>query len=144
MLTGRQSGSLISTGGTRKAIAEAGIAVVDISDVTGFPEMMDGRVKTLHPRIEAGVLADLIGWRLAFLIGATLALVWGILIVKTLIWSLSLGSGTSGGVLAPVFMIGAAPGSEPSTGRLCTRSRAYSTAFWYADSDTATPCIPTA
>jgi phosphoribosylaminoimidazolecarboxamide formyltransferase/IMP cyclohydrolase len=49
--------SLISTGGTRKAIAEAGIAVVDISDVTGFPEMMDGRVKTLHPKVHGGLLA---------------------------------------------------------------------------------------
>jgi phosphoribosylaminoimidazolecarboxamide formyltransferase / IMP cyclohydrolase len=49
--------ALISTGGTRKAIADAGIAVVDISDVTGFPEMMDGRVKTLHPKVHGGLLA---------------------------------------------------------------------------------------
>ena len=48
---------LISTGGTRKALAEAGIAVRDISEVTGFPEILDGRVKTLHPRVHAGILA---------------------------------------------------------------------------------------
>jgi phosphoribosylaminoimidazolecarboxamide formyltransferase/IMP cyclohydrolase len=49
--------TLISTGGTRKAIADAGIAVMDVSDVTGFPEMMDGRVKTLHPKVHGGLLA---------------------------------------------------------------------------------------
>ncbi len=49
--------TLISTGGTRKALASAGLAVTDVSDVTGFPEMLDGRVKTLHPRIHAGLLA---------------------------------------------------------------------------------------
>jgi phosphoribosylaminoimidazolecarboxamide formyltransferase/IMP cyclohydrolase len=48
---------LISTGGTAKVLREAGIEVRDISDVTGFPEMMDGRVKTLHPRIHGGLLA---------------------------------------------------------------------------------------
>lgn len=48
---------LISTGGTAKALREAGVDVRDISDVTGFPEMMDGRVKTLHPRIHGGLLA---------------------------------------------------------------------------------------
>jgi phosphoribosylaminoimidazolecarboxamide formyltransferase/IMP cyclohydrolase len=48
---------LISTGGTAKALREAGIEVRDISDVTGFPEMLDGRVKTLHPRIHGGLLA---------------------------------------------------------------------------------------
>src|SRR6266704_6036543 len=48
---------LISTGGTRKALAEAGLAVRDVSDVTGFPEMMDGRVKTLHPKVRGGLLA---------------------------------------------------------------------------------------
>lgn len=48
---------LISTGGTRKAIAEAGLAVKDISEVTGFPEMLDGRVKTLHPKVHGGLLA---------------------------------------------------------------------------------------
>src|SRR5438552_10418782 len=48
---------LISTGGTRKALAEAGLKVVDISEVTGFPEILDGRVKTLHPRVHAGILA---------------------------------------------------------------------------------------
>jgi phosphoribosylaminoimidazolecarboxamide formyltransferase / IMP cyclohydrolase len=48
---------LISTGGTRKALAEAGLTVCDIADVTGFPEILDGRVKTLHPRVHAGILA---------------------------------------------------------------------------------------
>ncbi|MGB7922781.1 MAG: bifunctional phosphoribosylaminoimidazolecarboxamide formyltransferase/IMP cyclohydrolase [Pyrinomonadaceae bacterium] len=48
---------LISTGGTANALREAGVDVRDISDVTGFPEMMDGRVKTLHPRIHGGLLA---------------------------------------------------------------------------------------
>ena len=47
---------LVSTGGTRKAIAEAGLLVKDISDLTGFPEMMDGRVKTLHPIVHGGLL----------------------------------------------------------------------------------------
>lgn len=47
---------IISTGGTAKALREAGIAVRDVSDVTGFPEMMDGRVKTLHPKIHGGLL----------------------------------------------------------------------------------------
>ncbi len=48
---------LLSTGGTAKALREAGLDVRDVSDVTGFPEMMDGRVKTLHPRIHGGILA---------------------------------------------------------------------------------------
>jgi phosphoribosylaminoimidazolecarboxamide formyltransferase / IMP cyclohydrolase len=48
---------LVSTGGTSKAIADAGLAVTNVSDVTGFPEMMDGRVKTLHPKIHGGILA---------------------------------------------------------------------------------------
>jgi phosphoribosylaminoimidazolecarboxamide formyltransferase/IMP cyclohydrolase len=48
---------LVSTGGTRKALADAGLAVRDISDVTGFPEILDGRVKTLHPHVHAGLLA---------------------------------------------------------------------------------------
>jgi phosphoribosylaminoimidazolecarboxamide formyltransferase/IMP cyclohydrolase len=48
---------LVSTGGTSKAIAEAGLPVTNVSDVTGFPEMMDGRVKTLHPKIHGGILA---------------------------------------------------------------------------------------
>jgi phosphoribosylaminoimidazolecarboxamide formyltransferase/IMP cyclohydrolase len=47
---------LVSTGGTRKAIAEAGLVVKDISELTGFPEMMDGRVKTLHPVVHGGLL----------------------------------------------------------------------------------------
>ncbi len=48
---------LVSTGGTAKAIAAAGLAVKDVSDFTGFPEMMDGRVKTLHPKVHGGLLA---------------------------------------------------------------------------------------
>ncbi|TWF46598.1 bifunctional phosphoribosylaminoimidazolecarboxamide formyltransferase/IMP cyclohydrolase [Neorhizobium alkalisoli] len=48
---------LLSTGGTHKAIAAAGLAVTDVSDVTGFPEIMDGRVKTLHPTVHGGLLA---------------------------------------------------------------------------------------
>src|SRR5215831_14702601 len=48
---------LISTGGTARLIREAGIPVKDVSDVTGFPEMLDGRVKTMHPKIAAGLLA---------------------------------------------------------------------------------------
>ena len=48
---------LISTGGTARMIREAGIPVQDVSDVTGFPEMLDGRVKTLHPKIHGGILA---------------------------------------------------------------------------------------
>src|SRR3954465_1598700 len=48
---------LVSTGGTAKAIAAAGLQVKDVSDLTGFPEMMDGRVKTLHPKVHGGLLA---------------------------------------------------------------------------------------
>ncbi|MDA1184036.1 MAG: bifunctional phosphoribosylaminoimidazolecarboxamide formyltransferase/IMP cyclohydrolase [Acidobacteria bacterium] len=48
---------LVSTGGTARALREAGLAVIGISDVTGFPEMMDGRVKTLHPLVHGGILA---------------------------------------------------------------------------------------
>src|SRR5262245_34717022 len=47
---------LVSTGGTAKAIAAAGIAVRDVSELTGFPEIMDGRVKTLHPAVHGGLL----------------------------------------------------------------------------------------
>ena len=47
---------LISTGGTAKQLREAGIAVKDISELTGFPEMLDGRVKTLHPKVHGGIL----------------------------------------------------------------------------------------
>ncbi len=48
---------ILSTGGTARALKEAGIPVVDVSEVTGFPEIMDGRVKTLHPKIHGGLLA---------------------------------------------------------------------------------------
>jgi phosphoribosylaminoimidazolecarboxamide formyltransferase/IMP cyclohydrolase len=48
---------LISTGGTARALREVGLVVIDVSEVTGFPEMMDGRVKTLHPAIHGGLLA---------------------------------------------------------------------------------------
>src|SRR6185436_14844479 len=47
---------IISTGGTAKTLREGGVDVLDVSDVTGFPEMMDGRVKTLHPKIHGGLL----------------------------------------------------------------------------------------
>jgi phosphoribosylaminoimidazolecarboxamide formyltransferase/IMP cyclohydrolase len=49
--------TLISTGGTARALAEAGLAVTDVASITGFPEMLDGRVKTLHPAVHAGILA---------------------------------------------------------------------------------------
>ncbi len=49
---------LISTGGTAKAIRDAGLPVKDVSEVTGFPEMLDGRVKTLHPMVHGGLLGD--------------------------------------------------------------------------------------
>ncbi|MCL4848331.1 MAG: bifunctional phosphoribosylaminoimidazolecarboxamide formyltransferase/IMP cyclohydrolase [Acidobacteria bacterium] len=48
---------LVSTGGTARALADAGLPVIAVSDVTGFPEILDGRVKTLHPRIHGGILA---------------------------------------------------------------------------------------
>ncbi len=48
--------TILSTGGTAKLLADAGIPVVEVSDYTGFPEMLDGRVKTLHPKIHAGIL----------------------------------------------------------------------------------------
>src|SRR5246127_2119329 len=47
---------LISTGGTAKALREAGLQVTDLSAYTGFPEMLDGRVKTLHPKVHGGLL----------------------------------------------------------------------------------------
>ncbi|WP_297056569.1 IMP cyclohydrolase [Thermosulfurimonas sp.] len=47
---------IISTGGTARVIREAGVEVIDVSEVTGFPEMLDGRVKTLHPKIHGGLL----------------------------------------------------------------------------------------
>ncbi len=48
---------IVSTGGTAKALREAGVNVKDVSELTGFPEIMDGRVKTLHPLIHGGILA---------------------------------------------------------------------------------------
>lgn len=50
---------LLSTGGTARAIREAGLPVTEVADLTGFPEMLDGRVKTLHPKVHGGLLADL-------------------------------------------------------------------------------------
>ena len=50
---------IVSTGSTAARIQEAGIPVTAVSDVTGFPECLDGRVKTLHPRVHAGLLADM-------------------------------------------------------------------------------------
>ena len=49
---------LVSTGGTARALRDAGLPVTDVAAVTGFPEMLDGRIKTLHPRVHAGILAD--------------------------------------------------------------------------------------
>jgi len=48
---------LISTGGTAKLLAAEGLPVTEVAEVTGFPEMLDGRVKTLHPKVHAGLLA---------------------------------------------------------------------------------------
>src|ERR1700679_1208650 len=48
---------LMSTGGTSKALKDAGLKVFDISEITGFPEMLDGRVKTLHPVVHGGLLS---------------------------------------------------------------------------------------
>ena len=53
----RSGVEIISTGGTMKTLREAGIPVIYVSDVTGFPEIMDGRVKTLHPFVHGGILA---------------------------------------------------------------------------------------
>jgi len=53
-----QGVELISTGGTHKKLVAAGLKVSSVSDVTGFPEILGGRVKTLHPRVHAGILAD--------------------------------------------------------------------------------------
>ncbi|HET6688607.1 MAG TPA: bifunctional phosphoribosylaminoimidazolecarboxamide formyltransferase/IMP cyclohydrolase, partial [Rubrobacter sp.] len=50
---------IISTGGTAKALSEAGVRVIPVSEVTGAPEILGGRVKTLHPKIHGGILADL-------------------------------------------------------------------------------------
>src|ERR1700722_1389989 len=49
--------TLVSTGGTARALTEAGLPVTSVSEVTGFPEMMEGRVKTLHPAVHGGILA---------------------------------------------------------------------------------------
>ncbi len=54
---GARGVELVSTGGTAKALRDAGLSVKDISELTGFPEMMDGRVKTLHPKVHGGLLA---------------------------------------------------------------------------------------
>src|SRR5436190_1112590 len=48
---------LISTGGTAKLLQDAGLEVTEVADYTGFPEMLDGRVKTLHPKVHGGILA---------------------------------------------------------------------------------------
>src|SRR6516225_9483465 len=55
-LLAAQGVELISTGGTAKTLREAGLTVKDISEHTGFPEMLDGRVKTLHPKVHGGLL----------------------------------------------------------------------------------------
>ncbi len=48
---------IVSTGGTAKLLRESGVPVVDVAQLTGFPEMLDGRVKTLHPKVHGGILA---------------------------------------------------------------------------------------
>ncbi|MGA2475042.1 MAG: IMP cyclohydrolase, partial [Terriglobia bacterium] len=48
---------ILSTGGTARLLRESGLEVRDVSEVTGFPEMLDGRVKTLHPKVHGGILA---------------------------------------------------------------------------------------
>src|SRR5262249_23033211 len=48
---------IVSTGGTARLLRESGVPVVDVAEVTGFPEMLDGRVKTLHPKVHGGILA---------------------------------------------------------------------------------------
>jgi len=54
---GERGWEIVSTGGTASTLKAAGVAVTDLAEVTGFPEMLEGRVKTLHPRIHAGILA---------------------------------------------------------------------------------------
>ncbi|MYC75151.1 bifunctional phosphoribosylaminoimidazolecarboxamide formyltransferase/IMP cyclohydrolase [Candidatus Poribacteria bacterium] len=54
----QQGAEILSTGGTARHLRDAGIDILDVSDYTGFPEMLDGRVKTLHPKIHGGLLAD--------------------------------------------------------------------------------------
>src|SRR5580693_5379344 len=49
---------IVSTGGTAAALTQAGLPVTNVSDITGFPEMLEGRVKTLHPAVHGGILAD--------------------------------------------------------------------------------------
>ncbi|MDH4052062.1 MAG: bifunctional phosphoribosylaminoimidazolecarboxamide formyltransferase/IMP cyclohydrolase, partial [Rubrivivax sp.] len=52
-----QGVALLSTGGTARMLVQAGLPVTEVADITGFPEMLDGRVKTLHPAIHGGLLA---------------------------------------------------------------------------------------
>jgi phosphoribosylaminoimidazolecarboxamide formyltransferase/IMP cyclohydrolase len=52
---------ILSTGGTRATLVKAGVPAREVSDHTGFPEMMDGRVKTLHPKVHGGLLATSLG-----------------------------------------------------------------------------------
>src|SRR3979490_191788 len=54
---GRLGFTILSTGGTARALAEGGVAVPEVAQVTRFPEILDGRVKTLHPAVHAGILA---------------------------------------------------------------------------------------
>ena len=56
-LVNKHQVEIISTGGTLKSLLDAGVKAIDISEFTGFPEMMDGRVKTLHPKVHGGILA---------------------------------------------------------------------------------------
>ena len=66
---------LVSTGGTAAALREAGLLVRDVAELTGFPEMMDGRVKTLHPVVHGGLLGVAVAW--AGIVGVNVAAAWG-------------------------------------------------------------------
>ena len=73
---------IVSTGSTAATIAGADVPVTQVSDVTGFPECLDGRVKTLHPKVHAGILADLQqGFALPLMLAAACVILGGIFIV---------------------------------------------------------------
>jgi hypothetical protein len=65
---------ILSTGGTAKLLAENGLSVTEVGDYTGFPEMLDGRVKTLHPKVHGGILARTIATSSSYASPPTMAL----------------------------------------------------------------------
>jgi len=67
---------VVSTGGTAAALASQGLAVEDVASLTGFPEILDGRVKTLHPHIFAGILARRTIWRCSAPTGSSGLMLW--------------------------------------------------------------------